>query len=52
MCRHINNSLSAIGVLICLSKLLLSVNGVFMCLPRFRKLTEAGQTLLIYWQSQ
>ena len=41
------NSLSTIGVFICLSKLPLSANGVFLRLPRFRELTEAGQTLLI-----
>ena len=41
------NSLSAIGVFIRLSKLPLSASGVFIRLPRFRELTEAGQTLLI-----
>ena len=41
------NSLSAIGVFIRLSKLPLSANGVFIRLPRFRELTEVGQTLLI-----
>ena len=45
------NSWSATSVFIRLSKLPLSANVVFVCLPRFRELTEVGQTLLGYWQS-